>query len=84
MNVCGTKSGRDLDKIKECGLTLCYGAEDAPFFDEAEMVLVCKKIYVQDMDESCVLDRDTIMPFYGKHGNWHRIYVGQIVEAYMK
>lgn len=84
MKVCGTKSGRDLDKIKECGLTLCYGADDAPFFDEAEMVLVCKKIYVQDMDESCVLDRDTIMPFYGKHGNWHRIYVGQIVEAYMK
>lgn len=84
MKVCGTKSGRDLDKIKECGLTVCYGAGDAPFFDDAEMVLVCKKMYVQDMDESCVLDQDTILPFYGKYGNWHRIYMGEIVEAYVK
>lgn len=84
MKVCGTKSGREMDKIKGCGLSVSYGVGDAPFFNEAEMVLVCKKIYVQDMDETCVLEQDLIMPFYGKYGNWHRIYVGQIVEAYMK
>ena len=84
MKLCGTKSGRDLDKIKECGLTLCYGTGEASFFEEAEMVLVCKKMYVQDMDETCVLDQDTVLPFYGKYGNWHRIYVGEIVEAYVK
>ena len=54
--VCGTKSGRDIDKIKECGLTLRRGAGDAPFFDEAEWVLVCRKLYAQDLDESCVLE----------------------------
>ena len=42
MGFCGTKSGRDVNKIKECGLTVCYGAGDAPFFDEAELVLVCR------------------------------------------
>ena len=82
--VCGSKSGRDVDKIQECGLTLCYGTENAPFFREAEMVLVCRKLYVQDMNEACVLDQDIVSPFYGEHGHWHRAYTGQIVEVYTK
>jgi len=84
MIYCGTQSGRDVDKIKECGLTVRYGAGGAPFFEEAEWVLVCKKIYVQDMSESCVLDSGIVMPFYGEAGGWHRIYTGLVVEAYSK
>ena len=84
MAFCGTKSGRDVDKIAECGLTVCYGAGDAPFFDEAEWVLVCKKLYAQDMDAPFVVEEEPILPFYGKQGNWHRMYVGQVVEAYTK
>ena len=81
--VCGTKSGRDIDKIKECGLTLRYGAGDAPFFDEAEWVLVCRKLYAQDLDESCVLD-ERVLHHYGAKGGWHRAYTGEVVEAYTK
>ena len=84
MQLCGTKSGRDVDKIKACGLTVCYGAGDAPFFDEAELVLVCTKVFVQDMDPACVLDQETILPYYGEKGGWHRIYTGKVVEAYTK
>ena len=79
--VCGTKSGRDIDKIKECGLTLRRGAGDAPFFDEAEWVLVCRKLYAQDLDESCVLD-ERVLHHYGAKGGWHRAYTGEVVEAY--
>jgi len=84
MTLCGTKSGRDVDKVKECGLTLRYGEGDAPFFEEAELVLVCRKLYVQDMDASCVVEEGTVLPFYGEKGNWHRMYVGQVLEAYTK
>jgi flavin reductase (DIM6/NTAB) family NADH-FMN oxidoreductase RutF len=84
MAFCGSKSGRDVDKIKECGLTVRYGAVDAPFFDEAEWVLVCKKLYVQDLNESCVLDKEKILPQYGAKGGWHRAYTGQVIEAYTK
>lgn len=84
MKLCGTKSGREIDKIKECGLTLRYGAGNAPFFDEAEWVLVCKKAYVQDLQPDCVLDREHILPYYGEQGGWHRMYVGEVVEAYIK
>lgn len=84
MAYCGTKSGRDVDKIKECGLTICYGAGGAPFFDEAELVLVCRKLFVQDMEPACVMDGKNILPFYGERGGWHRGYTGQVIEAYKK
>ena len=82
MALCGTKSGRDLDKIKECGLTVRAGA--APFFEEAELVLVCRKLYAQDLDPACVLPagEENILPNYGAKGGWHRAYTGEIVEAY--
>ena len=84
MAFCGTKSGRDVDKVKECGLTLCHGAGDAPYFAEAELVLVCKKIYAQDMDASFVLEEGPVLPFYGEKGGWHRMYMGRVLEAYVK
>ena len=57
---CGVKSGRDVDKVKACGLTVRWGAGDTPFFDEAEWVLVCRKLYAQDMDPACVLGEGEI------------------------
>ena len=81
MAVFGTKSGRDLDKIKACGLTVRYGAGDAPFFEEAEKVLVCRTLFVQDMAPECVRD-DRLLAHYGAKGGWHRIYTGEVLEAY--
>ena len=82
---CGTKSGRDVDKIAACGLTLAYGEGDAPFFEEAELVLVCKKVYAQDMTGDFVTDGTHIDRHYAPgHGNWHRMYIGEVVEAYGK
>lgn len=84
MTLCGTKSGRDMDKIKECGLTVRAGAGGAPFFEEAELVLVCRTLYAQDLDSACVLPagEEKILPNYGAKGGWHRVYTGEIVEAY--
>ena len=48
--LCGSKSGRDVDKVKECGFTVAGAACGAPYFEEAGLVLVCKKAYWQDMD----------------------------------
>jgi flavin reductase (DIM6/NTAB) family NADH-FMN oxidoreductase RutF len=84
MVYCGTKSGRDVDKFNDCGLTLAYGAGDAPYVEEAELVLVCKKLYAQDIDVSCIVDGGPVLPFYGEQDGWHRIYTGEIVEAYVK
>lgn len=81
LTLCGTKSGRETDKIAACGLTVCHGAGGAPFFDEAELVLVCRKLYAQDMGPEFVIDSGAAASFYTK-GDWHRMYVGEVVEAY--
>lgn len=80
--LCGAKSGRDIDKVKECGFTVLAGEGNAPYFAEAELVLVCKKAYWQDLDPSHFLDPD-IEKHYEKH-DYHRMYIGEIVEAYRK
>ena len=43
MALCGSKSGRDIDKVKACGFTVAAGAGNAPYFQQAELVLVCRK-----------------------------------------
>lgn len=84
MGLCGTRSGREMDKIAACGLTVCCSAAGAPFFEEAEAVLVCRKLYVQDMTPECVAAGEkNILSFYGEKGGWHRIYTGEIIEAYL-
>ena len=82
---CGSKSGRDVDKIAECGLTVAYATGGAPYFEEAEWVLVCKKTYAQDMAVDFVTDGAHSLPYYGEgQGGWHRMYIGEIAEAYSK
>lgn len=78
--LCGAKSGRDTDKIRECGFTVASGEGDAPYFEEAELVLVCKKVYYQDLDPAHFLD-ESICKHYENH-DYHRMYIGEIVEAY--
>ena len=84
MVYCGTKSGRDVDKLKDCELTVGYGIGDAPYIEDAELVLVCKKVYAQDLTADHILDDDLISPYYGAKGNWHKMYMGRVVEAYKK
>lgn len=79
---CGKRSGRDADKIAENGLTLCYGAGDAPYFAQAELVFVCKKIYYTDLTRETMLD-PRVSKFYEGDG-LHRVYTGEVVEAYQK
>ena len=84
LQFCGTHSGRTVDKVQKCGLTVQYGPGDAPFFEEAEWVLVCKKIYAQDLHPDCVTDGAGILSYYGENGGWHRGYTGEVVAAYQR
>ena len=80
--LCGSKSGRDMDKVKECGFTVAT-AEGAPYFEEADLVLVCKKAYWQDMDPTHFLDGEIDGKWYPEK-DYHRIFIGEIVEVLRK
>jgi flavin reductase (DIM6/NTAB) family NADH-FMN oxidoreductase RutF len=78
LQVLGTKSGRDGDKITETGLTVVASkVVEAPSYKEADLVLECKKIYWQDMEPAHFID-PTIKDSYPKK-DYHRIYYGEIL-----
>lgn len=83
LRFCGSHSGRDCDKAKEAGLTPaeldgCVG------FDEAELVLVCKKLYSDDLREDAFIgDEGFKERFYGSEP-YHKRYIAEIVSAYVK
>ena len=77
--VCGSKSGRDVDKIRACGLTPCYD-ENAPYFQEAEIVLVCKKMAKGKFEPDEFTD-PTITDTWYPEKDFHFIYYGAIEKV---
>ena len=80
--LCGSKSGRDIDKVKECGFTV-ETADGAPYFAQADLVLVCRKAYWQDMDPTHFLDGEIDSKWYPEK-DYHRIFIGEILEVLRK
>jgi len=81
LELLGTKSGRDGNKIAEAGLTPVASTQvAAPGFAEAELIIECRKMYWDDMDPSHFLDPNIEKNYPQK--DYHRIYFGKIMAAY--
>jgi len=80
LGICGSKSGREIDKVKECGFTVEYGVGDTPYFAQAELVLICKKLYVDELREEKFLDTAVAEKNYPCK-DWHTFYIGKVVEV---
>ena len=85
--VCGRKSGRDLDKIRELGLHLVDSdVVSVPGIAELPLTLECKVIYKQKQDLSAIPE-DIIKRYYPADENgfqdYHYAYYGEIVNAYL-
>lgn len=82
LNLCGSKSGREVDKVKECGFTVKTAPCGAPYFEEAELVLVCRKRYTQALNPDRIPE-DAKEKWYPRK-DYHIVYLGEILEAYIK
>ena len=78
----GSVSGRDENKIARTGLTLVY-ADNSVYFAEAKLVLVCKKMYVQELQESGFQYQKTIDESYPQR-DFHTMYVGKIEKILVR
>ena len=76
LNYCGTKSGRDEDKIAETKLTIDESGK-APIFKESRLVLICKKLYAQDLTEQSFIDKSLVEKNY-KAKDFHTMYIAEI------
>lgn len=83
LSFCGSHSGRDCDKAKETGLTPAE-FDGAVAFEEADMVLVCRKLYSYDLQESGFLTEDGIPAQFFGSDPYHRAYISEIVAVYVK
>ncbi len=80
LQFCGTRSGRDHDKATETGLTPMATERGNVTFEEARLVLECKKIYSDDLKKKNFLLPEVAQKHYAK-GDFHRFYMGEIVSA---
>lgn len=77
----GTISGRDGGKLGRTALTLKKSTIVAsPSYNEASLILECKKSYYQDFDPAHFIDK-SIDAHYEKR-DYHRVYFGEIVAAF--
>ncbi|MBR1617196.1 flavin reductase, partial [bacterium] len=92
ISFCGSKSGKDVDKFKECNLTALNGIDvQSPAIKEIPLTLECKVIYKQEQEHNNI-PQDLKEKFYPQNikssapmenKNFHTVYYGEIVNAYI-
>lgn len=83
LGICGSKSGRQMNKFEEAGLTSVPGRKvAAPIVGECDLFYECKIIYRQAM-EPTALPADIQEKSY-QDFNYHVFFTGEIVASYLK
>lgn len=81
LDFCGCRSGRDVDKFRELGLTAVKGFEvEIPYIAECPVHYECRVAYKTTVEPGTLeeeLERDCYPA-----GNYHTIYFGRILEVY--
>ncbi len=83
LKFCGSRSGRDYDKIAETGLTPIQTQRGNVIFQEARLVLECRKIYEDDLKKGNFLVPEIAEKHYPKN-DFHRFYMGEIINVLVK
>lgn len=84
LNICGSISGRDEDKVAKAGLTP-YFVDDTVAFAEAEMILVCKKLYQTVLEPEGFLDnaKELDGKWYPQK-DYHTMYISEVLRVLIK
>lgn len=79
LQLCGSASGRDIDKVAKSGLTPIF-LDGVPAFAEAKKIFICKKMYENPLNEGGFI-AEGIASFYEKDP-LHVAFAGEILAAY--
>lgn len=82
LQYCGSHSGRDVDKFAATGLTATCTEDGVPYIEEARLVMVCRKLYTDDLKENCFIDPALLSNY--KEKDYHRFYVCEIVDVLVR
>lgn len=84
LNLCGAKSGRDCDKVKEAGLTPHFTAMGYPAFTEARLVMECRKLYADQLTREAFIDNEPLKTHYSTKGGLHKLYIAEIEKVWIR
>ena len=82
--ICGSKSGREVDKIKETGLKPMITDKGNVLFEQGRLSLECRKLYTDVLRKENFLDPSVYEQWYTTHGGLHHVYVAEITSACIK
>jgi flavin reductase (DIM6/NTAB) family NADH-FMN oxidoreductase RutF len=83
LQFCGSRSGRDFDKVAETHLTPIQTERGNVIFEEARLVLECRKIYEDDLKKKNFLLPEVAQKNYPKN-DFHKFYIGEIINVLLR
>lgn len=82
--VCGTLSGRDVDKVKEAGLhTVPAEKNGVDGIKEAPLTIECRIVYRQDQTEDLYSQENYERWYQNDPAGVHTMYIGEVMDAYI-
>ena len=82
-SICGSKSGREIDKVAATGLTPSFTEAGNPLFAESKLSLECKVLYESAIEACKFLDPTLYPQWYNEaRGNAHLVYIAEIMNAW--
>lgn len=83
--VCGSQSGRNIDKIAATGLKPFATPSENIAYEQARLVLECRKLYADMISPENFTDSSLTERWYGEaHGGFHKMYVVEIEHVWVK
>lgn len=81
LSFCGSHSGKDTDKVAQTGLKPVELGAESITFEQARLVLECRKLYADFLKPENFLVRAILDKNYpGK--DFHRFFIGEILNCY--
>jgi len=82
LTFCGRNSGKNTNKIEKCGFTKVETHNKAIGFEQANLVLECKKLYSDTIKEENFIDQNALEHYPNK--DYHLMFVAEITRVYKK
>jgi flavin reductase (DIM6/NTAB) family NADH-FMN oxidoreductase RutF len=81
--LCGSKSGRDIDKFKDCNLTQKPGVSvNSPSIAECDIIVECEIKYKQPLNPEQI--PQSVKDRLYKDNDYHVLYFGEIKKVFKK
>lgn len=83
LNICGSISGREVEDKWQLAELTPYVADGTVGVEEAEMILICRKLYSQAMLPECFVGTENSDKWYPDR-DFHTMYIGEIEKVLIK